>query len=331
MKATTFSLLCRVWVVCGCFLLILPAALAEEKTLALQLNDQNVRVTQEQGRTQMQIDLISELRKQHGASVPAGDLDLKKVVLDAKSRIGGGQIMLRVQRGNQVARYVDLTRVETDPELFETAEAFQKVQLVNFEASVTTAELVILNPLRLRNLQIVLGASEEIRVAGTYGGFNASKALGLTAPTKSSVAAVVARPQAVPIATPPSEVVAPATVRAQPPVAARVQPAAATVLTQQPVVSAISQPAPQPVAAAAQTVAQAQPPPRPQVMVPAPQPAPVRCLQGRCIGQSVYHRHTYLEGTIVRIDVRRKQVVVRFGIVGDSFESSVAPNNLVLQ
>jgi hypothetical protein len=182
MKRSFFS----IWI------LTLAANFAWGQSLPLQLNDQNVKLGSEGGGVVMQIDLLAVLRQQHGAAVPAGLVEIKSITVEAKARMGGGQIMLKVQRDKGAARFVDLKRVETDPAIFDTNEGFQQVELVNFERSLTGAELVVVSGVRLRNLQVVLGAGEDLKILGTYAGFDGTKVAG--ARSSQTLAGVAAPP-----------------------------------------------------------------------------------------------------------------------------------------
>lgn len=302
------ALLCG-WIL-GC------AAPTLAQPLALSLNDQNVKIVNEAGRMIMTIDLLAELKKQHSAQMSGTEFEMQSVVVEAKSRMGGGQIMLKVRRRQGAARFVDLQRVETDPAIFESGEGFQRVELVNFERNLIGAELIVVGGVRLRGLQVVKGAAGELALAGVYGGFDASKVAGArdSQPTviatepkeKEEVAGepLDIRP-VIPIPIPrPADVerreLPPITRAEEPPVVERreISPSVTQIETR----------------------------PKPKKEEARPQPA--RCLQNFCVGQAVYHRRTYWEGVIVRVDTKAKQLIVKFGYDEGAFEAPVSPRDL---
>lgn len=293
---------------------VIATSVAGAQGLPLQLNDQNVKVVNEGGRVIMQIDLAAELKKQH----PAAKLEIKSIQVEAKSRLGGGQIMLKVQREQGSARFVDIQRVDTDPAIYDSNEGFQRVELVNFERGLKAAELVIVAGVRLRNLQIVTGAADELKLNGVYAGFDASKVGGVreTAPSVGVTEPKEGTSEGQPLdIRPVIPIPRPVDVerRELPPVIPE---------EQRPVVRREETPTQRRETSPSVTVIET----KPKKEEPRVQAA--RCLQNFCVGQAVYHRRTYWEGVIVRVDTRKNQLIVKFGAEESAFEAPVSPRDL---
>lgn len=298
---------------CG-FGIVTAALAAGAQTLPLQLTDQNVKIVNEGGRMIMQIDLLAELRKQHAAHASAAKIELKSVVVEAKSRLGGGQLMLKVQRERGSARFVDLQRVETDPAIYDSNDGFQRVELVNFERGLQGAELVVVSGVRLRHLQLVLGGAEELKLHGVYAGFDAAK---VTGARESQPAVAVTEPKE-------------GTSEGQPldirPVIPIPRPADVERRELPPVAQSETRPRETQRREVSPSVTVIETKPKAKQEEPRVQPA--RCLQNFCVGQAVYHRRTYWEGVIVRVDARKNQLIVKFGYDESAFEAPVAPRDL---
>lgn len=292
--------------------LLWVSSFARAQGLPLQLNDQNVKVVNEAGRVIMQIDLAAELKKQH----PSAKLELRSIVVEAKSRLGGGQIMLKVQREQGSARFVDIQRVETDPAIFDSNEGFQRVELVNFERNLKAAELIVVSGVRLRNLQVVVGTADDLKLNGVYAGFDASKVGGNreTAPSVGVVEPKQGTAEGQPLdVRPVIPIPRPVDVerRELPPVS---RPEEQTPVVREEPAPVVRRETPTPVET------------KPKREAPAVQAA--RCLQNFCVGQAVYHRRTYWEGVIVRVDTRKNQLIVKFGAEESAFEAPVSPRDL---
>lgn len=301
-------------------LLASPVVHAQERVYTLQVNEQNLpKIESAEGRPMRGMDLFAELQRQFPQALRAGEVvtEFRSVRLEAKSRVGGGQVNLQVVVGQEIL-HTDVQRIETDAATYNSDDGFQQVELFNSEAQVNGARLMILNPVRIRTLQVVLGPVKPVVVLGTYGGFSVAKIAGGQAePTLQNVdpeTQVFSLPETAPIPTP--------------------RPDPDTMVVTAPLVEA--PPAEEPPRVTAPRVT------NPPVVVTAPKPEPKKtvvnpakgnsaaCIEQLCVGSQVYHRRTYWQGVILKVNSQKKSTWVRFGVDGETFEAPVAARDLVL-
>lgn len=250
------------------------------------------------GEDAARLNLINEAKRLNPALKSIPNLEIQMLRLEAKSAVGDVGVGLRIN--NQI---VDTESVETDPDNFNTAYDFQRVELKNIDRSlVTEASLVIrrFSNARLQAVELILGQVQEPVVFGRYaddqiaqigGAANTSETEGdidAVRPADAVVSAIYDRYYHQDSDLLPTDGGVPS-----------VPAVVAPVLTPSPVVVA------------------------PPVVVPAPvrvaPPPPVtpQCVRHKkrydvCVGDTVKNRFG-MEGKVIAVNVRRNEVSVRFG------------------
>ncbi len=137
------------------------------------------------------IDLLAEIKKVR----PVGAIEIQMIRVDAKASLGGAQMVLKINnQGN------DTVVVETDPDQFnvETASTYRRYELRNMDRSIIrSAVLSIQNIVKVKSIEVVLGAAQEPAVFGRYA-TDAASAIGAsygsddTRPTDQALSEITA-------------------------------------------------------------------------------------------------------------------------------------------
>lgn len=172
------------------------ALLAPAISWAQSTNSVNLMITNESIKKISEgifnIDLIAEIKKVRPA---AGIIEIQMIRVDAKAGIGGAQLTLKINnQGN------DTMVVDTDPDQYnvEAASTYRRYELRNMDRSVIrSAVLTIQNPVKIKSIEVFIGAAQEPAVFGRYAS-NAAAAIGggsgsdNTRPTDEAILAITA-------------------------------------------------------------------------------------------------------------------------------------------
>ncbi len=194
--------------------LILPLVAYAQATKSVTLSPVRTNFQQMPGRL-VGMDLIKKIKEINPSM--AMSLEIQLVKVEAKSGIGGSQVLLRINR-----QMVDSVVVETDP---GKDSDIARVELRNItRGDLSDAFLVIqnYNNIRISNIEVILGPVAEVTVMGRYADDQANRIGGVnddqdTKPSADTIAAIRARyytPGVAPVyvdpnATPPPQPVVP--------------------------------------------------------------------------------------------------------------------------
>ena len=230
------------------------------------------------------INLIREVQKANPSLRAVSNLEIQMLRLEVKSGVGGAQVFLRINN-----EMMDSRVVETDPDKLESAEpnSFEKMELKNIDRSpMTEASFVIqaFSNIRIRSLEVILGAVQEPVVFGHYADAQISQIGGAVTVSETEGSSESVRPNA-------------DTVNA---IFSRYYAAPLQVIAPQPIITQQPQPQPQPVPA---PVVQAR--------------VCVRHARGFdvCVGDFVKNTWNF-SGKVVSVDVAARMIGVKFEFLG---------------